>query len=140
MRKYAAYLHSIWLSQRELWRIFEDNDDFKWFFENLDSSKLKAFSISQKRTDEIMVNYLAFDSAKIDKVLSNLKVIIILESDSDYPENLKYIPNPPFIIYVRWNLDNSIELISIVGSRKCTSYSETVLKPIIPWLIKAGFW
>lgn len=41
----------------------------------------------------------------------------------DYPENLKNIFDPPFVLYYYGNLpDKNMTLLSVVGSRKCSAY------------------
>ncbi|EKE29263.1 MAG: hypothetical protein ACD_2C00197G0004 [uncultured bacterium (gcode 4)] len=87
-----------------------------------------------------MQNYEDFDEHSADVALSQRKVTIITVHDPEYPENLRHLHTPPFMLYVRWNLDNDRELLSIVGSRKSTSYSENILRQFIPWLLGAWFW
>ncbi|MCX6811019.1 MAG: DNA-processing protein DprA [Candidatus Berkelbacteria bacterium] len=57
---------------------------------------------------------------------------------NEYPKLLSEIYDPPIILYCRGNIDllNSIS-IAIVGSRKYTSYSKSVLERVIPPLVSA---
>ncbi|RVU55242.1 DNA-processing protein DprA [Anaerosphaera multitolerans] len=65
------------------------------------------------------------------------RVEIITIVDEDYPENLKHIENPPKVLYIRGKLiqEDSIS-ISIVGSRKYTSYGNNVLNYFVDELSK----
>lgn len=45
--------------------------------------------------------------------------------DANYPERLKYITNPPYILFCRGNIDLlNKKSIAIVGSRKATAYGK----------------
>ena len=58
---------------------------------------------------------------------------------SDYPILLREIPNPPYLLYARGNLDlNSAPIISIVGSRKYTQYGKQVAENFSRELAHAG--
>lgn len=62
--------------------------------------------------------YLEKILADIEK--NNIKVLAI--TDHDYPEKLKNIYNPPYIIYIKGNKKFEGPLIGIVGARKATAY------------------
>ncbi len=52
--------------------------------------------------------------------------IVTLES-SEYPKSLKSIQDPPLVLYIKGSVTNLDNLsVSIVGSRKCTSYGRSV--------------
>ncbi len=59
--------------------------------------------------------------SEIDLALSRGYRIVIM-SDPDYPEYLREIPDPPPLLYVYGNLDNSSASVSVVGSRSATRY------------------
>ena len=140
MNKYLAYLHYIWFTQRNLASFFENSSDFKWFFDNLSFESLNKLKLKDEKIFELMANYKKTDYKKLDDILEKYYVNIINLKDEDYPELLRNIPNPPFLLYVRWKINNDKELISIVGSRKNTRYSQTVLEWIVPWLINNWYW
>lgn len=74
----------------------------------------------------------------IKKVSSQCDVITIF--DEIYPENLKEIYNPPFILFAYGNLKLLKKRITvIVGSRIPTEYSRIILKRIIPDLINQNY-
>ena len=57
----------------------------------------------------------------------NIKVFSI--KDEEYPILLKQIPDSPYIIYMRGNLDClNLPMIAIVGSRKLTEYGSRVAR------------
>lgn len=51
--------------------------------------------------------------------------------DEDYPENLKNIENPPYILYIKGNLRPRGPGISVVGARKCTDYGKWVCEKLV---------
>ena len=66
-----------------------------------------------------------------------IRMITIL--DTDYPILLKEITNPPYIIYIRGNIDlNASPLVAIVGSRKFTAYGSQVASTFAKDLARAG--
>lgn len=139
MYKELVYLHSIWFSQKNLSLIFEKNDNYKEFFDNLSFETLSKYKIKDEKIFELMANYKTTDYSKIDKILENEKIEIVTINDSNYPELLKNIPNSPFLLYFKWEIRNDLSLLSIVGSRKNTRYSQVVLDSIIPWLVNNNF-
>lgn len=76
-------------------------ENFKEFYENLKSKDLRIFGLSDKNIAEIMQNYEDFDEHSADVALSQRKVTIITVHDPEYPENLRHLHTPPFMLYVR---------------------------------------
>ena len=79
------------------------------------------------------------DEEDINKLVStvNSKYITIL--DDEYPEFLKYIYRPPFVIYYKGDislLDNQLKSISVVGSRKCSEYGAKACQTLVKELSK----
>lgn len=70
----------------------------------------------------------------------NIKMITI--NDSAYPRLLKEISNPPYVIYIKGELDpnqlNSMPSVAIIGSRKHTSYGSQVTLSLSRGLAQAG--
>lgn len=59
------------------------------------------------------------DFKEISNTIKKLKIKTLNILDSDYPERLKAIYNPPFLLFLRGNVDAiNQELVSIVGTRK----------------------
>lgn len=138
--KYLAYLHYIWFTSKNLEKVFWSSSDYKNFFENFWYSDLIKAWIREQKANTILENKRKFNSQIIDKLIKDLNIDLISVKDPDYPEELKKLTIPPFLLYVRWNLRKNSNLISIVGSRKATKYSEIILDNIIPGLIKNDFW
>lgn len=86
---------------------------------------ISVFGIGEK----IAHNITSLKAGDIEQELGlarkhNLK--IITRDDSDYPENLKNIYDPPIVLYVKGNLNAQDKLsIAIVGSRRASFYGLT---------------
>lgn len=59
-------------------------------------------------------------------------------NDSDYPEILKKIKNPPSVLFYRGNFDPLLfkKSLAVVGSRRMTRYGKMVIEKFIPFLVK----
>ncbi|SNR65382.1 DNA-processing protein DprA [Desulfurobacterium atlanticum] len=70
--------------------------------------------------------------AEIEKA-EKLRVSIIPITSPDYPSQLKTIPHPPPIIYVKGEIGKS-SAVAIVGSRKCSSYGRKIAYQLAKFL------
>jgi len=74
----------------------------------------------------------------IDKLKQNNIQFITLK-DQLYPKLLAEIPDAPFVIYVRGNLNwNVTASIGVVGTRKMTGYGQEVTRKLVAGLADAG--
>jgi len=65
---------------------------------------------------------------------------VIAFSDSDYPEPLKTIHDPPLALYVRGDYrSDDRRAVAIVGTRRCTHYGRSVADRLAFQLGQAGF-
>ncbi|MCX6725773.1 MAG: DNA-processing protein DprA [Candidatus Shapirobacteria bacterium] len=59
--------------------------------------------------------------------------------DKNYPENLKKIDNPPFILYKKGEIKTQDSLaIAVVGTRKMSSYGKQVTEKLVSELVGYG--
>lgn len=65
------------------------------------------------------------------------QIIPILITNENYPESLKWLVDPPTVLYVKGDkcLLKAPSKIAIIGSRKATDYSRQALTQIIPPLV-----
>ncbi len=62
---------------------------------------------------------------------------IISYNDDEYPMMLKYLPDPPMLLYVKGELKKEDMIsVSIVGTRKPTSYGRLVVEHLVKQLAK----
>ncbi|MBN2209612.1 MAG: DNA-processing protein DprA, partial [Candidatus Coatesbacteria bacterium] len=63
--------------------------------------------------------------AKERETIERLSLNIMTLKSEDYPENLRHIPDPPALLYVRGELEARDSFaIAIVGTRTCTHYGK----------------
>lgn len=82
--------------------------------------------------DENIKNLALKELEKAEK----LGAKIIPLSSYDYPSNLKNIPDPPAIIYVKGNLPIIENSLAVVGSRRHSNYGSFVINTIIREIAK----
>lgn len=133
---YLVYLHSLWFTHKKLFEIFEKQKDYKNFFENLSSEFLQKYWFNTEFIEKILSNLNKLNTKFLDEKLKNLEVKIIEYDNILYPKNLLQIANPPYFLYVRWELDSKDEYFWVVWSRKISNYAKKAWEFIIPDLTK----
>jgi DNA processing protein len=80
-------------------------------------------------------NNLLPEKIKEDLARENIKTVSIEEDE--YPELLKEIFYPPFLLFYKGNLNiNGRKTLAVVGARKCTYYGQQAIEKLIPPLVK----
>lgn len=69
------------------------------------------------------------------------KIMVLFYYDSNYPESLRKISNPPFVLFVKGNIEllNKIPIVSIAGTRKISNYSAKKLEKVVSQLVNRGY-
>lgn len=80
-------------------------------------------------------------SINIDKQMTQYKlnnIKICSYFDKEYPNRLKHIYNPPWVLYMKGNfqLMHERKILSVVGTRNPTNYGESAIKRILPRLVE----
>lgn len=101
--------------------------------------EIMAAGVSEKLARTIVDNRENIDPDAEMAALEEAGISIIPIGDERYPALLKEIPTPPYLIYVRGNLDCfNLPMISIVGSRKFTAYGQQAAQHFARDLAQAG--
>lgn len=133
-RKYLAYLHHLWLTQVDLRRLCsEEGRDARVLYELLSEESLETLGIDTEKRYKILERLKKFRAEKIDKVIKEREVSVILDWDDEYPASLREIPHSPYLLYVRWNIPQN-DMFAVVGSRSITGYWKSVIAHIVPKL------
>ncbi len=77
------------------------------------------------------------EAEELLKKSNGIKYITLL--DSDYPECLKYIFKPPFVLFYKGNIEllkSNNKKIAIIGSRNCSSHGKEVTRRITKELVE----
>ncbi len=111
------------------------------FVLNAPAAQLKKINKIGPETVKAISNYRKYlDQAKkeLDIVLNNHMHILTL-TDPQYPALLSRIPDPPPILTYLGSLDNQSPCISIVGSRRATTYGLNSARNLSAKLAGKGF-
>lgn len=105
-------------------------------FEELVSTE----GITENIAKSILSSKSKIDPDKEIEVAIKNKVKIISYFDKDYPEQLRNLPDPPSILYVKGNLNKEDKIsLAIVGTRRSTSYGRLVTEYLIKELADYKF-
>lgn len=100
---------------------------------------LRASGMNDKLAETILYEKERIDPDKEWEKLEKENIRMISQNDEEYPQLLKEIFNPPFLLYAKGSYDlNSRPMVSIVGSRKHTPYGEQVALSFANDLAQAG--
>jgi len=104
-----------------------------------DFTELADSKIGYKLAEKINIERKNIDPDTEWEKLQKENIRMITFENSDYPLLLKEITHPPYILYIRGEFNlNSAPMISIVGSRKYTSYGAQVASTFAKDLSQAG--
>jgi DNA processing protein len=80
----------------------------------------------------------SFDEVAVAESLQTHDIHTIDREDSEYPPQLLDLFDPPLCLFVRGTLARYTTSLSIVGTRKMSSYGTHIIDTIVPTLTKAG--
>lgn len=78
-------------------------------------------------------------SDDIDTILSSIKYKIVTLLDDEYPESLKHIYHPPFVLFYYGDislLQDKDKNLAVVGSRDYSQYGKAAIESVMPELVK----
>lgn len=88
--------------------------------------QLKSLPLWVEVAEEFVVNRKNIDVSEEWNKVKEAGVEVITKDSSRYPELLKQIYDAPYILYAKGEIKPEEVCISIVGSRKCTSYGQEI--------------
>lgn len=82
-----------------------------------------------------------FDLQKYVQDLQKKSIEFLTPDDQAYPKLLRQLSHPPFILFVKGNIDilGSEKILAIVGTRKVTGYGMQVTEMLTRDLVRNGF-
>lgn len=93
-------------------------------------------------TEELMdASYRAFQDDQLDRMVQQIEqqCDVISFFDEAYPEKLRQIYRPPMVLFIRGDISLlQKEIITIVGSRYPTKYSQDVINRLVPNIVQSG--
>jgi DNA processing protein len=105
----------------------------------LSENKMVAAGIQPEIAKQFMDYLNIFDvDAELEK-LEKHKIKLVSKDDESYPELLKEIHDPPYLLYIYGSLDSlKAPSLAVVGSRKHTHYGREVVEKVVPELVQHG--
>lgn len=102
-------------------------------------AELKESGIGESVTEKVVAARPNIDPDKEWETMKKENVLAFTIQDDEYPVLLKQIPDSPYIIYMKGNLEClNLPLVAIVGSRKLTAYGEQVARGFARDLANSG--
>lgn len=74
------------------------------------------------------------DFSTVEKTISTNKANVVTIIDENYPQCLKNIFHPPFVLYYYGDISliaNDRQNLSVIGSRSCSRYGEKITKDLV---------
>ncbi|MEY8347368.1 DNA-processing protein DprA [Bacillus cereus] len=107
----------------------------------------KYAGLTPKKSSELVSFLQTSIPAQCTRHLEEMGIFYVTIWDDDYPELLREISDPPFVLYGKGkrNLLGEINKFAVVGTRKPSLYGQesiqSILQPLIDkeWLIVSGF-
>ncbi len=78
------------------------------------------------------------DYNEVEKVINDLKYKYITVISKDYPEKLKYLNRPPFVLFYEGDISLlNKKIVGIIGSRNATSYGKKMCEKIVSEIVQS---
>ena len=106
-----------------------------WF---ADISAFKNTGLENEILLEFFNKKSLFDPEKEFEKLEKEKIEILTIKDANYPKLLKEISLPPFLLYVKGEINPEESCFAIVGPRRCSGYGKMVAEELTADLTDAG--
>ena len=115
---------------------FEDDIQAAW---EATPSRLTAAGLDRRSIDALVQSRGRLNLDEEANLLTKHDVSVLTWHDEAYPRNLKEIPNPPPVLYVRGELLPDDEwAVAIVGTRKLSPYGKQATEKITQGLVEAN--
>lgn len=119
-------LMSVYETVEEIYSVMISDNMFMRLTEN-EEKNIKSYSLG--------------NAAELIRECEKRGIGIIAYSDPEYPAHLRYIPDPPPVIFYKGNISclTGTKTVTVVGTRKAGSYSMSVCQKICSELADEGY-
>ena len=105
----------------------------------LDEWIMCSLGINDKEREQLIESIKNWDVEKEYRKIEEKEIRCISYFHEEYPEKLKQISSPPYMLYVKGKLPNQIQkTVAIVGARNCSHYGSYMAREFAEVLAKAG--
>ncbi len=138
MDKYKTWLITLGLSDYAKIKLIEKYNNEENIYNNIDNI-IKDKLLHKNFLTKIKNNNKEKEE-KLEEYLFKNNIKYVTYSSSLYPERLKNIDNPPYVIFYKGDITLlNYNMVAIVGSRKNTNYGEQVTKFIVSELYNISY-
>lgn len=138
MDKYKTWLITLGLSDYAKIKLIEKYNNEENIYNNIDNI-IKEKLLHKNFLTKIKNNNKEKEE-KLEEYLFKNNIKYVTYSSSLYPERLKNIANPPYVIFYKGDITLlNYNMVAIVGSRKNTNYGEQVTKFIVSELYNISY-
>jgi DNA processing protein len=104
-----------------------------------DPGELRAIGLDRRSVENLVKVRNSLDLPRELDRLRKANVTALTWDDSDYPELLNTIPDPPLVLYVRGTLLPADEwALAVVGTRRATAYGKECTRMLVSEIAGAG--
>ncbi|BAK17431.1 predicted Rossmann fold nucleotide-binding protein [Solibacillus silvestris StLB046] len=127
-----------WEKVRNLMKITDDFDEILHISPKFLASQL---NIREEKAAQLIKHYKELIQRSMAIYYDQHNITPIPYADPLYPERLKQLYDAPAVVYAQGDVQllNRPKMMAVIGSRAATSYSENVLKSILPPLIREQY-
>ena len=126
-----------YISSTKITCLLERFETIEEIYNSKDYNNIKLINEREKR---ILMDKSLDEAENIFKRTEELGAKILVFDDKDFPDRLRNIIDPPYVLYVKGEIMNWDRLftIGVVGTRTCGDYGKIVTANICRDLTKAG--
>ncbi|MCC3143815.1 DNA-processing protein DprA [Halanaerobium sp. Z-7514] len=93
---------------------------------SLSKKELKTLELNHKQINSFLYSKKHFNYHQLKKNLKNKKINFLTLYNSNYPQKLKNIYDPPPVIFYQGQLNFKLPAVAVIGSRKSTLYGRKI--------------
>lgn len=129
------------LSWRKFQNLMTILDDFDKLLHVSPKNLALHLKIKEEKAIQLLRHYKELLPKSMTSYYEQENIHAIPYTSQFYPERLKQLYDAPAVLYAKGDIQlfNKLKMIAVIGSRGATSYSEEVLKMLIPPLIDEQF-
>ncbi len=138
MDKRLAWL-GVSLNQH-LWRYFRhlQDDEIEEAYKGSVKTTMGLLGVNKEVASATMKQLSSIDLEAEAEKINRLRINFVTRADKSYPESLRNLYDKPAVLFFKGDLNESHDVVAMVGSRKSTEYGRTIAREIASSLAEAG--
>ena len=137
-KAYLYWLHQVpGVGDKGMYRLMETCGSAREVYD-ASEKKLRAV-LSQKQIDALQNLKKEWKVSEAYERMAEKKICLLSIADEEYPQRLRRMSRPPYILYVTGGLPKeATPTVAIIGARECSQYGEVMAKAFASCLVQAG--